>query len=68
MKKIILQHEILNQCPVFLYQTRAGGELVQRFAVEYGAEYHTGLSYSEAAMQYGCCLMHAAACDGRIKE
>jgi hypothetical protein len=36
------------------------------FAVIYGQEVHAGLNYTEAAQQYGSCLMHALTCSGGI--
>ena len=47
--------------PVRLYQAKNG-----KFSVLYGAELHDGLSYDEAAREFGLCLLHALACTGRI--
>ena len=47
--------------PVRLYQSETG-----KFSVLYGSEIHDGLSYGEAARQFGRCLFHALACVGRI--
>ena len=48
--------------PVRLYQAQNG-----KFSVRYGAELHDGLSYDEAAREFGLCLLHALACIGRIE-
>ncbi len=36
------------------------------FTVTYGLQVVRGLTYSEAAAEYGSCLMHALACEGRL--
>jgi hypothetical protein len=36
------------------------------FTVVYGKEIKSGLSYSQAALQYGASIMHALACDGQL--
>lgn len=47
--------------PIALYQTD-----IDRFEVRYGRYGRTGLTYSEAAEEYGECILHALACSGRI--
>lgn len=47
--------------PVALLQTG-----VDRFTVQYGLQIKTGLNYARAAAEYGECVMHALACDGRL--
>jgi hypothetical protein len=37
-----------------------------RFTVEYGEQVTKGLTYSEAALEYGLCIMHSAACVGKL--
>lgn len=37
-----------------------------RFTVQYGKQIRKGLDYSAAAAQFGSCVMHQAACDGRL--
>ena len=37
-----------------------------RFTVRYGKQIKTDLNYSDAAHELGACLMHYAACDGRL--
>lgn len=36
------------------------------FTVTYGKQVTRDLTYSEAAAEYGSCLMHALACEGRL--
>jgi hypothetical protein len=36
------------------------------FTVKYGLQVKTGLTYGQAAVEYGACLMHALACDGLL--
>lgn len=36
------------------------------FAVVYGLQMKTRLSYAEAATELGACLLHAAQCDGHL--
>lgn len=36
------------------------------FTVTYGRQVKKGLNYSEAAHEFGCCVMHAAACEGLL--
>ena len=47
--------------PVRLYQHKNG-----EFSVLYGSELHDGLSYADAAREFGLCLFHALACIGRL--
>lgn len=47
--------------PVRLYQSENG-----KFSVLYGSELHEGLTYKQAAREFGLCLFHALACVGRI--
>ena len=37
-----------------------------KFDVVYGLQVHAGLTYSQAAMDFGCCVMHYEACNGRL--
>ncbi len=37
------------------------------FSVIYGKQVKSGLSYSQAASEYGHCIMHALACEGLIE-
>lgn len=37
-----------------------------RFTVVYFKQVKKGLTYSQAARELGCCLMHQAACDGLL--
>lgn len=36
------------------------------FTVTYGCQVTKFLSYSQAAKEFGLCVMHEAACEGRI--
>jgi len=56
------QHTDLH-CPLKLEQAGNKGGL---FTVTYGKQVCAGLTYSEAAAEYGSCLMHALACEGRL--
>ena len=49
--------------PVRLYQSGTG-----EFSILYGSELHDGLSYEEAAREFGLCLFHALTCVGRIEN
>lgn len=37
-----------------------------QFTVRYGLQTKTDLTYAQAATEYGACIMHALACDGKI--
>lgn len=39
---------------------------IDRFTVIYGEQVKSGLTYAEAAAEYGRSIMHALACDGRL--
>jgi len=39
---------------------------LNRFAVVYGCQIKKDLTYEEAALEYGSCIMHSATCAGRI--
>jgi hypothetical protein len=39
-----------------------------KFSVVYGKQVKVGLTYTEAALEYGACIMHSAVCAGRVKE
>jgi hypothetical protein len=39
-----------------------------RFTVRYGLQIKRGLTYSEAAKEYGACLMHALALQGKLSN
>lgn len=54
--------EIPHQRAVVLTQTG-----YDRFTVTYGHEEKKGLSYTDAATQYGSCVMHALACAHKIR-
>lgn len=36
------------------------------FTVVYGKQIRRNLSYAQAAVEYGACVMHALACMGRL--
>lgn len=38
------------------------------FRVTYGQQVKDGLTYSEAAREFGKCVFHALACDGKLDE
>jgi hypothetical protein len=39
---------------------------VDRFRVTYGSQVKSNLTYAEAALELGACIMHAAACSGTL--
>jgi hypothetical protein len=39
---------------------------VDKFTVTYGSETTRVLTYVEAAKEYGLCVMHALACEGKL--
>ena len=45
-----------------------GVKLIQNghdnFTVVYGLQVKKGLSYTASALELGCCIMHALACEG----
>lgn len=49
--------------PVSLYKLNA-----ETFAVEYGCQTSVGLSYSDAAKEYGQCVMHSLACASKLDD
>lgn len=59
MKPQVCFEEVRGAWPIRLTQTG-----IDRFTVTYGLQVKKGLSYTEAALELGACLMHAAACDG----
>lgn len=60
MKKLI--HAVTDlDCAVTLHQTGK-----DRFTVTYGLQVREGLTYGEAAKEYGECIMHSAACAGKL--
>ena len=38
------------------------------FSVQYGKQLTSGLSYTEAAQEFGYCIFHALACEGKIED
>lgn len=39
-----------------------------KFTVIYGKQVKTNLTYDEAASEFGQCVLHALACEGKIIE
>lgn len=39
-----------------------------RFTVTYGKQVRRGLSYVDAAREFGLCVFHALACDGALNN
>ncbi len=52
---------IIEQWPITLEQSASGA-----FRVTYGKQVTSGLSYAAAAAEYGSCIMHALACEGKL--
>ena len=40
----------------------------ESFRVSYGMQVRDGLSYRDAALELGSCIMHRAACDGDLNN
>lgn len=55
---------IPGQYPVKVTQRKNG----KTFTVQYGAEVKRGLSWEQAAAEYGQCVFHAAQCAGLIQD
>jgi hypothetical protein len=49
--------------PVSLHQVG-----IDRFTVTYGKQIKTDLNYHHAALELGACIMHALACDGKLRS
>lgn len=49
--------------PIELRQTG-----VDRFTVIYGKQRKLDLDYAAAALEYGSCIMHALACEGKLNN
>lgn len=47
--------------PVRLFQTG-----FDRFIVEYGDQVKRTMTYAEAGAEFGLCIMHSAACAGKL--
>lgn len=58
-----LETTVPGQYTVTLYQTSK-----TRFRVVYGLQQRAGLSYVDAAKEYGLCILHALTCAGTIEE
>ena len=41
---------------------------LNRFVVTYGLQIKEDLSYSQAALELGSCIMHQAACDDKLRS
>ncbi len=52
---------IISEWPITLEQAASGA-----FRVTYGKQVKSGLSYEAAAAEYGACIMHALACEGKL--
>lgn len=52
---------IENSYPVRLIQTG-----IDSFTVAYGQQIKRRLNYGQAALEFGACVMHSAACAGRL--
>ena len=61
MKKQIVHRVTTLDYPIVLEQNS-----LTQFSVVYGNQLKSGLSYREAAHEFGECLMHSAVCAGRI--
>jgi len=64
MEKLIV--EVQLDYPVRLYQT--GRSKGGTFKVVYGQQLNGGLSYAQAAHEFGKCVMHSAQAAGLIEE
>lgn len=61
MKKKICFQTSDGAFPITLYQTGR-----DRFTVVYGLQGKRDLDYSAAAHELGACIMHSAACEGKL--
>lgn len=60
---VVTVHRTKGQYDVTLTQ-----EGVNEFTVTYGKHVRAGLHYNRAAAEFGECVMHAAACAGRVLD
>jgi len=60
---LITTHEIPGQHPVSIHQSGK-----RSFAVQYGAQIRGGLSWQEAAHEFGECVFHALECAALIER
>jgi hypothetical protein len=61
MSKLCHETIVVEQWPVRLIQNG-----VDNFTVTYGQQTKKRLSYAQAALEYGACIMHALACEGKL--
>lgn len=61
MKKQICHSTLGLSFPITLSQLGKDS-----FEVTYGKQTKTRLNYSQAAHEYGACIMHALACEGKL--
>jgi hypothetical protein len=61
MTKILCVEYTAGDYPVRLFQTG-----FDRFTVEYGKQVKRTMSYAEAGAEFGLCIMHSAACAGKL--
>lgn len=57
---------LLEQSETITKGTKYPKDGTKLFKVTYGAEVHSRLTYNEACMELGACLMHAIACEGNL--
>lgn len=48
--------------PIRMYQSEHG------FAVQYGVQLNTSLTYTEACQELGASIMHALVCEGKVTD
>lgn len=48
------------------YPIKIEQQTKKRFAVHYGSQVREGLDYVSAAKEFGLCMFHALACEGRL--
>lgn len=58
---VCIEVETEGQFPVAIIQYKRN-----RFSVTYGLQAKDGLTYSEAAHEFGLCVMHALTCAGKV--
>lgn len=61
MTKILCVEYTAGDYPVRLIQTG-----FDRFTVEYGKQVKRTMTYAEAGAEFGLCVMHSAACAGKL--
>jgi len=57
-----IHEQVIASLPISIAVSKDG----KRFTVTYWKQRKTGLTYEQAAQEFGECVMHALACDGKL--